>query len=565
MLKTGDVVNGKYRIRRLLGDGGMGTVYEAEHLDLHARVALKFLRSGFQKGSILAQRFLQEARIAANIHSPYVTRVTDVDISTQAGSFLVMEFLEGEPLQARLERTGSFSVDESIDIALQVLAGLEAAHKLNVVHRDLKPDNIFLANTEDGPHVKLLDFGIAKLRREEEAQVLTQPGSFMGTPEYMAPEQAFNAERATPQSDIFSVGVLLYKMLSGTVPAIGGDPTAIVGQHVTSKPLRLNRRNPHIPDALASVVHHAMTPDPLGRPATAAALRALLLPFARQLSRPGRVAAEPSGLRGASTVTAAGGTVPVPMITAPVVEPPRSPHLTGPATPAPRFPSNAETREVNAGNTQKVSTTVPPESGPPPATQGATPGYTGVAPRALPPTAKMQAVPQESAQAMAVTPTAPIPIPPEHRKRSLAWLWVTLLLLAAGGGAGGYFYHLQLNDIGPPPPLPTAPVKAQTSPTPVIGAVPSVPSSNKGSTSSPSQAAPRTAGDTAAAPSTPSTAAPSTPSTAAPQVPTAVPAGIPTTLPAGIPTTLPAGIPTTLPAGLPTAIPTAIPPAPPQQ
>ncbi len=173
----------------------MGVVYEARHEVLGSGVALKFLHSDLAKRPGLTQRFLQEARVSATIQSAHVCHVTDVDTAQDGSPYLVMELLAGQALQAMLDRQGRLPFDQAVDFALQILAGLEAAHAAGVVHRDLKPDNVFVTPTGGGPLLKLIDFGIAKLRAASEyTKGLTRAGVVMGTPEYMAPEQLLSAQ-----------------------------------------------------------------------------------------------------------------------------------------------------------------------------------------------------------------------------------------------------------------------------------------------------------------------------------------------------------------------------------
>ncbi|HEU5075375.1 MAG TPA: serine/threonine-protein kinase, partial [Polyangiaceae bacterium] len=261
-MQANTVVRGKYRITRLIGDGGMGAVYEAEHLLLKVPVALKFLHADLAERPGLAERFLREARVSASIQSPHVTRVTDVDTTDAGTPFLVMELLRGESLQDLLDRQRRLPRAIAIDYTMQILSGLEAAHALDVVHRDLKPDNVFIVQTPSGPVLKLIDFGIAKLRNSEEfKEALTRAGAMMGTPEYMAPEQLYSAENVDARADLFSVGVMLYEMLCGERPAAGDEATEIVSQFVLGTVVPLQERLPDSPDALAQVVARAIAPE----------------------------------------------------------------------------------------------------------------------------------------------------------------------------------------------------------------------------------------------------------------------------------------------------------------
>ncbi len=291
----GDVIGGKYRIVRLIGDGGMGAVYEARHEVLGSPVALKFLHAELAKRPGLASRFLQEAKVSASIQSPHVTRVTDVDQTPHGSPYLVMELLSGESLQQVLDRRIKLPRDQAIDFALQMLSGLEAAHALGVVHRDLKPDNVFITPSTGGPIVKLLDFGIAKLRESNEYQKgLTRPGAVMGTPEYMAPEQLYAADRVDHRADIYSLGAILYEMLTGERPAYGDDAPQIIAQVAQGKVKPITEHDPSIPEGLSTVVHNAIAADKDKRYASAMDMRLALAPFAGQLSHAGRLAATPA-------------------------------------------------------------------------------------------------------------------------------------------------------------------------------------------------------------------------------------------------------------------------------
>jgi eukaryotic-like serine/threonine-protein kinase len=283
-LRPGDVVHGKYRLTRPLGDGGMGTIFEARHEVLGTRLALKFLHPELARRPGLVARFLQEARVSATLRSPHIVHVSDMEQGGQ-GVFLVMELLEGETLQSVIDRRRKLEVLVALDVTLQMLAGLEVAHRAGVVHRDLKPDNVFLVTTPEGILVKLLDFGIAKLKAAPEFQRgLTRPGVVMGTPEYMAPEQAFSADAVDPRADLYALGVLLFEMLSGQRP-VAGDDARSIALHVTRGHVTpLQSLEPTLPAGLVAAIHRAMAPDPSHRFANAAEMRKALLPFAQALS-----------------------------------------------------------------------------------------------------------------------------------------------------------------------------------------------------------------------------------------------------------------------------------------
>ncbi|NRA34238.1 MAG: serine/threonine protein kinase [Polyangiaceae bacterium] len=286
ILESGSRIGGRYRIIRLIGEGGMGTVYEAEHEILKTRVALKFLLEELSRQPGLVERFLTEARVSATIKNPHVAQVTDVDTTDDGSAYLVMELLVGESLQAILDISGKLELALAIDITVQMLAGLSAAHQNGIVHRDMKPDNVFVLPSGDGVSVKLFDFGIAKVRDSEEyKRFKTRPGTVMGTPEYMAPEQAYSADQADARADLFSTAAILYEMLCGELPARGANPQAIAQQFIRDSIVPLHQRAPHVSTELSALVHRGLSADPKLRPPSAEAFMAELLPHARSLGR----------------------------------------------------------------------------------------------------------------------------------------------------------------------------------------------------------------------------------------------------------------------------------------
>jgi serine/threonine-protein kinase len=278
--QVGEVISGKYRLVRLIGEGGMGSVFEARHEYLGSVVALKFLDPDLARRAGLVARFLQEARVSASVRSPHVVHVSDVDQSSNGLPYLVMELLQGESLQRLLSRSGRLPQNEALDVAVQILNGLEAAHSANIVHRDLKPDNVFIVPTRQGPLAKLLDFGIAKLRVSEEFQRgLTRPGVLMGTPEYMAPEQAFSADTADHRADLYSLGVIVFEMITGRRPIAGDDPRIMAANVLAGKVPSMLEFDPSVPPGLSAIVHRAMSGRTMDRFSSAAELRDALLPY----------------------------------------------------------------------------------------------------------------------------------------------------------------------------------------------------------------------------------------------------------------------------------------------
>ena len=272
---VGHSLHGKYRLMRLLGDGGMGAVYEAQHERLGTRVAIKILHSEIALRPGIVDRFLQEARVSAQIRSAHVAQVIDVDRTPEGEAYMVMELLEGETLLALLERERKLSVGVACAFTLQILEALEAAHALDVVHRDLKPENVFVTHGTRKTTVKLIDFGIAKVRRDGGAE-LTMAGVTMGTAEYMAPEQAFSADKADARSDLYAVGVMLYEMLSGMRPVTGDDPRVIAVKIERGEIKPLVHALPSVPPALAGFAHRAMAARPEMRFQSAAEMRLAL-------------------------------------------------------------------------------------------------------------------------------------------------------------------------------------------------------------------------------------------------------------------------------------------------
>jgi serine/threonine-protein kinase len=278
VIEVGQVIDGKYKLLRLLGDGGMGSVYEAEHLALGTHVAIKVLHSDLSRRPGLIDRFLQEARVSAQIRSPHVVHVTDFAHSSSGAAYLVMELLQGEPLSTVVKRERKLSIGTACEYTLQILQALEAAHALGVIHRDLKPDNVFVTFEGGKPVLKLIDFGIAKLKRAEGAGTknLTVAGTLMGTPEYMAPEQAYSADKVDVRADLYSVGVMLYEMLSGATPVTGDDPRVVILKIERGEVTPLVHAAPGLKPELAGFVHRAMAPKPELRFATATEMRLAL-------------------------------------------------------------------------------------------------------------------------------------------------------------------------------------------------------------------------------------------------------------------------------------------------
>jgi serine/threonine protein kinase len=269
---VGTVVGGRYYVRRLCGEGGMGRVYEAEHIDIGKRVALKILHPAYSQTPDLVERLRREARAASKIAHPNVVDVTDSGTTPEGSFFFVMEYLEGIELGELIYREGKLDVARALHIGEQICRALQAAHEVNVIHRDLKPENVLIC-TRDGQKdfVKVLDFGIAKsgsddLERESGiGRRLTSPGMTMGTPEYMAPEQAAG-KPADPRSDVYAAGGLLYEMLSGKAPFEGANFMEILHKKANTMPAPLSTMREDVPPALEALIFKALAKEPDDRP-----------------------------------------------------------------------------------------------------------------------------------------------------------------------------------------------------------------------------------------------------------------------------------------------------------
>jgi serine/threonine-protein kinase len=304
-LAPGLILGRRYRIVRLIGSGGMGSVYEALQTDLGRRVALKVLdpRLTFEAAHI--ERFRREAHAAAMLGHPNIVQVTDFQTNQGEPPFLVMDFLEGQSLAQVLDRHGRIDAMHAARIGVQVLDALAAAHRAGIVHRDIKPDNVFLMQVPAvGEIVKVLDFGVAKLADAPPSSAqLTATGAMLGTPAYMAPEQARGAN-VDARADLYAVGASLYHALAGTMPFIANSAPALLFAIVEQQPAPLAQLRPDLPRELVMVIERAMAKDANARFQSADEMRAALAPIA-QVSLPPSVVVSSSGQQGAPSAYAA--------------------------------------------------------------------------------------------------------------------------------------------------------------------------------------------------------------------------------------------------------------------
>jgi serine/threonine-protein kinase len=286
---VGDVVDGKYRVERVLGAGGMGVVVLAENLALGSRVALKLLSAEAQARPDRLERLRREARAAARLEGEHVARVLDLG-GIGAGAarpYIVLEYLDGEDLAAHLARHGRMTIARAIDVVLEASEAIAEAHARGIVHRDIKPANLFLARRADGGEiVKVLDFGIAKhCEPEDAAAPLTRTNDMLGSPRYMSPEQLRNSGDVTGRCDLWALGVVLLEAVSG-VPAFEADSAADLAVAILSQPLPIPRaRRPDLPQPVEAAIVGCLERDAARRIATVAELAKRIAPFGSDRAR----------------------------------------------------------------------------------------------------------------------------------------------------------------------------------------------------------------------------------------------------------------------------------------
>ncbi|MDB4943794.1 MAG: hypothetical protein JWP97_3328 [Labilithrix sp.] len=302
---AGALIAHRYRLIGDLARGGVGAVYEAHDLHMDRVVAMKILQSGgFDRAA--AARFAREARVAASIHHPNVCAVTDAGVLADGSPFLVMERLHGETLRHYVARSGRLDADEAIELAVQMLSGLEAAHALGIVHRDMKPENVFITRPDGAlPLVKLLDFGMCRRQSLEVAlpaddHSLTRAGTVVGTPEYMAPEQASGRRKFDARIDLYAVGVMLYEAITGTRAFTGPDARAVLVSVLARQLPSVRAFRPELPVAVDRIVARSVERDPRARYGSTGEFQHELLQARTTLRRQRAAQAEAVRARGAT-------------------------------------------------------------------------------------------------------------------------------------------------------------------------------------------------------------------------------------------------------------------------
>jgi serine/threonine-protein kinase len=273
----GSVIRGKYRIIGKVGQGGFGAVYKALHVNFDELRAIKVINKEYLSDQLFVKRFKHEAVITRKLQHPNAVRVDDIDESEDGVPFIVMEFIEGQSLRKLIETEGAQPVSRVCSVIKQAAAALDAAHRLGMVHRDIKPDNIVLVPTPEGEMAKVLDFGIAKVKEGGKGDLggmtLTGTGVVIGTPQYMSPEQAMGkrGDQLDGRSDLYSLGIVMYQMLTGELPFHADTTMEMLIAHVQQPPTDVDAVHPElmIPPAVARVTMRLLEKNPADRPATA--------------------------------------------------------------------------------------------------------------------------------------------------------------------------------------------------------------------------------------------------------------------------------------------------------
>jgi len=487
-MNVGDVVEEKYEITRLIGEGGMGTVFEARHLRLGRKVALKFLRANLANSPEAASRFMREARAAATIGSEHVVDVMDVSQTVEGSPYLVMEYLEGEDLSRIIGREGPFAPARAALLTIQLCQALATAHSKGIIHRDVKPENMMIERRYDGTErLKVLDFGLVKFRLAAEGQTakLTASGATLGTPYYMAPEQAMGEKDLDHRVDVYSAGVVLFQMLTKAMPFDGETYAEILVKAATRPPLRPREVRPELTPDLEAIVLRAIAREPTQRFQSAVELAQAITPYTAGTA-PAVMGMAPTMLpRTAPPSSTAPGLGGVPLPPA-VLQYPVGPH----------FPSGPDQLSPSGGGSYPVVNQGVPQVAPnarfTPAGYGEAPSGSGLTP-AFAPTISAD-VPQTAAgYAFLSNPmqTAPpvmlAPAKPSRGLRVAGLVLVALLFVAitsvatwfalglddggervaahAGGGQGGA--STSSAQIGPDTNQPEAPAQVGATATPL--------------------------------------------------------------------------------------------------
>ncbi len=279
---------GAYRILEQIGEGGMGTVWVAEHMTIGRKAAVKMLHGEYSNRQEIVQRFFNEARAATQISDPGIVQIFDFGTTPEGRAYIVMELLDGEALDRRVQRTGKLAVHDALRIMRQVASTLGAAHARGIVHRDLKPENIYMVRDPEvpgGERAKILDFGIAKL--SDNAGVKTQTNAIMGTPQYMSPEQCRGSGGIDARSDVYALGCVFFALVTGQPPFMAEGHGELIVMHIQQPAPLLSSRAPHVPAAVDAVVARCLAKSVDERYATATELAQAIGMLITSTSHPG--------------------------------------------------------------------------------------------------------------------------------------------------------------------------------------------------------------------------------------------------------------------------------------
>jgi serine/threonine-protein kinase len=432
----GRVLADRYRIQRLIGEGGMGQVFEAQHVNINKRFAIKLLRPEIVSNAEAVARFRQEAWSASSIGHENIIEIDDFATLPDGSVYLAMEFLDGRSLAERMREPEPISVVEGLDIFLQVSAGLGAAHDKGIIHRDMKPENVFIAVKRDRLVAKILDFGIAKVSGTDGGNKMTRTGAIFGTPHYMSPEQALG-KPLDHRSDVYSVGVIMYELFTGRVPFEAESFMGILTKHIMAQAVPPRQMAPEreIPYEVESLIMRAMAKEPNDRIQSmhdlGAEIHGLLGVWAPELLQPrisaGMNVARPSG-QSAQIGRPPSGQIPLhrtPSGALPL-RPPSG------QIPLDRTPSGALPLKPPSGQMRPIAPTEIAPSGP----------HGLVARQPTPMRVPLTPVPPMA------TPSAPF-APVEIPRKSQLGLWLALGGLIVLGGGAAVFVMMQK----PPPPV----------------------------------------------------------------------------------------------------------------
>jgi serine/threonine-protein kinase len=456
--KAGDLLGGKYRVVRPLGEGGMAVVLEAVHERLGHKVALKLLRAALASHQSVVARFEREGRALSKLRNANVVRVFDVDATPAGIPFLVMEYLDGEDLESELRRRGPLPIAEAVHYVLQACTAMQEAHAAGLVHRDLKPTNLFLANEGKTRVVKVLDFGVASDAPAADDARLTRTETVVGTPLYMAPEQFRSARAVDARADVWALGATLYELLTGEAPFVGSAATIGVAI-VSDDPRPIRALRPEIPPALWEVIQGTLAKDRERRTPSMTALADALHPFGD-----GVVIAPRSTAHSRPEIAHVGAAETL------LVERPAPP-----LKPVPSPPSSEHRTATGPAVTQDASTRILPGRG---SRRRIVAGLAGVVLVAAVFAAwKMSASPPASAAATglvtpAILPTAPAPVAADPAPPSLAPASFPSVASAAAAAANPAVAAVDASLAAAPPSLALPPAPHPRSHAPRSGPAP---------------------------------------------------------------------------------------------